>query len=90
MIRISELAAEALHETLVASGIDTGRTFRLTENGVRLVLELDGPGGNDRIVQHKGVTILLVDLRLEGKIGDALIDVEAEPEQPHLVIRLAT
>ncbi len=88
MIRISELAAEALHETLVGSGIDTGRMLRLTENGVRLVLELDGPGGNDRIVQ--GVTILLVDLRLEGKIGDALIDVEAEPEQPHLVIRLAT
>ena len=90
MIRISELAAEALHESLVVSGVDTGKTLRLKEDASQFRLELDVPGLNDRIVQHKGVTILLVDLRLEDRIGNALIDVDAAAENPHLVIHLVT
>lgn len=90
MIRISEQAAEVMHETLVASRVDTGRTLRLKEDACRLKLELDIPRLNDRIVEHKGMAILLVDLRLEDKIGNALIDVEAAAGDPQLVIRLPT
>lgn len=90
MIRISELAAEVLHDSLISSGLDRAKTLRLKQNGSQFRLDLDVPGMRDRIVEHHGVAILLVDLRLERKIGDALIDVDAEAEDLRLVIRLAT
>jgi hypothetical protein len=90
MIRISELAAEALHDSLIASGLDRAKTMRLKQDGSKFRLHLDVPGMRDRIVEHHGLVIMLIDLRLERKIGDALIDVDAEADDLRLVIRLAT
>lgn len=90
MIRISESAAEVLHDSLLASKVDSVRALRLKQNGSQFVLELDVPGMSDRIVQHEGVAILLIDLRLERRIGDALIDVNDDAKDLQLFMHSAT
>ena len=86
MIRISELAAEVLRDRLMAGGLDPAKTLRLKQYGSRFWLEKDVPGASDRIVEHDGTAIMLIDLRLERKIGEALIDVEGVADGLRLVI----
>lgn len=89
MIRLSESAAEVLRESIIASSFGAGKTLRLSENESGFFLEDDGLGMNDRIVQHKGMPILLIDLRLEERIGDGMIDIDSNSDNPFLFIRLA-
>ena len=87
MITVSELAAETLTEALKASAIQAGMGLRLREDGERLNLDLDAPNANDRVIDRGGVIMLIVDRDMETEIGDALIDVDTDGEEPRLVIR---
>lgn len=87
MIGLSELAAMALVESLEASGVDPEKGLRLKPEGGELALQLDSPGDNDRIIWHNGAIALIVDKDIEAKIGDAIIDVEDDPNEPYLALR---
>jgi hypothetical protein len=87
MILVSELAKTVLLESLQASGIppDQGLRLRVGANG--FLLETDQPTQQDRIIQHEGSTVVIVDPYIEGAIGDAIIDIADSPEGPELVFR---
>ena len=87
MIGLSELAAMALVESLEASGVGAEKGLRLKSKGRQLALQLDSPGDNDRIIWHNGAIALIIDKDFEVKIGDAIIDVEDDPDEPYLAIR---
>ena len=87
MIGLSEIAATALVESLEAIGVGTEKGLRLSLKGDQPVLELDSCGDNDNVIQHNGAIVLIVDKDIEAKIGDAFIDVEGDPNEPHLTIR---
>jgi hypothetical protein len=87
MIRVSDLAAMVMVESLEASGIGPERGLRLKKDGEELSLQIDSPGSDDRVVWHNGAIALIVDKQLEEAMGDALIDVEDDPEEPYLAIR---
>jgi hypothetical protein len=87
MIKVSELAAMVLVESLEASCVGSGKGLRLKPEGKELALQLDSPGNNDRIIWHNGAIALIVDKETEAKIGDAIIDVEDDPDEPYLALR---
>lgn len=87
MIGLSELAAMALVESLEASGVGPEKGLRLKPKGREFALQIDSPGDNDRIIWHNGAIALIVDKDVEAKIGDAVIDVEDDPDEPYLAIR---
>lgn len=86
MIRVTDSASETLYWTIVATGIETGKTLRLHEDDACFRLEIDAPGFNDRVVRHRGRAVLLVDRGLEDRMTDAVIDVEGRAEDPQLVV----
>ncbi len=87
MILVSELAKTVLVESLQASGIppDQGLRLRVGANG--FLLETDQPTQQDRVIQHEGAAVVIVDAGIESAIGDAIIDVADSPEGPELVFR---
>ncbi len=87
MIGLSDLAAMALIESLEASGVGPEKGLRLKAKGRQLTLKLDSPGNNDRVIWHNGAIALIVDKDFEAKIGDAIIDVEDDPDERYLAIR---
>ncbi len=87
MIKLSELAAMALVESLEASGVGTDQSLRLKEEGSQFTLQLDSPGDNDRVIWHNGAIALIIDKDVEAKIGNAIVDVEDDPDEPYLAIR---
>jgi hypothetical protein len=87
MIGLSELAAMVLVESLEASSVGPEKGLRLKPEDGELALRLDSPGDNDRIIWHNGLIALIVDKDIEAKIGDAIIDVEYDPNEPYLALR---
>lgn len=87
MILVSELAKTVLLESLQASGVpsDQGLRLRVSANG--FLLETDQPTQQDRVIQHEGAAVVIVDTGIESAIGDAIIDVADSPEGPELVFR---
>ncbi len=87
MIEVSELAANALVQSLEASGVEPDKGFRLTKQEDRFALEIDSPAEEDRVIRHEGAIALIVDQNTEEEVGDALIDVEDRPDGPQLMMR---
>ncbi|MFO7773741.1 MAG: hypothetical protein R6U93_02245 [Dehalococcoidia bacterium] len=87
MIEVSELAANALVQSLEASGVEPEKGFRLTKQENRFALEIDSPAEADRVIRHEGAIALIVDQVTEEEVGDALIDVEDRPDGPQLMMR---
>ncbi|MFP3880661.1 MAG: hypothetical protein ACLFVA_06885 [Dehalococcoidia bacterium] len=87
MIEVSELAANALVQSLEASGVEPQKGFRLTKQEDRFALEIDSPAQDDRVIRHAGAIALIVDQSIEEEVGDAVIDVEDRPEGPELMMR---
>jgi hypothetical protein len=87
MILVSELAKTVLLESLQASGVPPDQGLRLRVGASGFLLETDQPTQQDRIIQHEGATIVIVDAGIESAIGDAIIDVADSPEGPELVFR---
>jgi hypothetical protein len=87
MIRISQIAALAILETLQASGIGPDKGLRLKREDIGLSLRIDAPKSNDNVTWQNKSIILIVDQDTEKKMGDALIDIEEGPEEPRLVLR---
>jgi hypothetical protein len=87
MIVLSELAASVLIESVEASSVGTEKGLRLKEEGSEFSLQLDIPGGNDRIIRQKGAIALIVDKEIEAKIGDAFIYVDYDHNEHYLAIR---
>lgn len=70
-----------------ASGVQSGKGLRLRNEGERLNLDLDTPQENDLVIDRDGTILLIVDKNVNAFIGDALIDVDTDAEEAHLVIR---
>jgi hypothetical protein len=87
MIEVSDLAANALVQSLNASGVSPDKGFRLTKKEDRFALEIDSPAEEDRVIKHEGAIALMVDQGIEEEVGDVLIDVEERPEGPQLMMR---
>lgn len=87
MIEVSELAANALAQSLQMSGVEPEKGFRLTKQEDIFALEIDSPAGEDRVIQHEGTIVLMVDQDTEHEVGDVLIDVEDRPDGPQLMMR---
>ena len=87
MIEVSELAANALVQSLKASGVEPDKGFRLTKQEDRFALEIDSPAEDDRIIKHGEAIALMVDQGIEKEVGDVLIDVEDRPDGPQLMMR---
>jgi hypothetical protein len=87
MIEVSDLAANALVQSLEASGVEPEKGFRLTKKEDRFALEIDSPADEDRVIKHEGTIALIVDQRIEEEVGDVLIDVEERPDGPQLMMR---
>ena len=84
---VSELAKTVLLESLQASGISPDQGLRLRVGANGFLLETDQPTQQDRVIQHEGATVLIVDPDIEDAIGDAIIDVADNPEGAELVFR---
>jgi hypothetical protein len=88
VIKLSELAVEALHESLHAGGIASDQGLRLKIKEGRFTLYLDKPADDDRVIRHDADIVLIVDRETDEEIGNAVIDViDPYPEEPELVIR---
>lgn len=87
MIEVSELAANALAQSLQMSGVEPEKGFRLTKQEDIFALEIDSPAGEDRVIEHEGTIVLMVDQDTEHEVGDVLIDVEDRPDGPQLMMR---
>ena len=87
MIEVSELAANALVQSLEASGVEPEKGFRLMKQEDRFALEIDSPAVDDTVIRHEGAIALIVDQDTESQVGDVLIDVEDRPEGPQLMMR---
>lgn len=87
MIEVSELAANALAQSLQMSGVEPEKGFRLTKQEDIFALEIDSPAGEDRVIQHEGTIVLMVDQDTEHEVGDVLVDVEDRPDGPQLMMR---
>jgi len=87
VIEVSELAANALAQSLQMSGVEPEKGFRLTKQEDIFALEIDSPAGEDRVIQHEGTIVLMVDQDTEHEVGDVLIDVEDRPDGPQLMMR---
>ncbi len=87
MIEVSELAANALVQSLEASGVEPDKGFRLTKQEDRFALEIDIPADDDVVIRHEGSIALIVDQSTEDEVGDVLIDVEDRPDGPQLMMR---
>ena len=87
MIRVSEIAAMVILETLQASGAGPNKGLRLKREEVGLSLRVDTPKNNDSVIRHNKSVVFIVDRDTEKKEGDALVDVEKGPEEARLVLR---
>ncbi|MBE0431303.1 MAG: hypothetical protein IBX67_05710 [Dehalococcoidia bacterium] len=87
MIEVSELAANALAQSLQMSGVEPEKGFRLTRQEDKFALEIDSPAQEDKVIEHEGTIVLMVDQDTEQEVGDVLIDVEDRPDGPQLMMR---
>jgi len=87
MIEVSDLAANALVQSLHVSGVSPDKGFRLTKKEDRFALEIDSPAEDDRVIKHEGAIALMVDHGTEEEVGDVLIDVEERADGPQLMMR---
>jgi Fe-S cluster assembly iron-binding protein IscA len=87
MILVSELAKTVLLESLQASGASPDQGLRLRVGASGFLLETDQPNEQDRVIQHEGANVVIVDPDIEVAIGDAIIDITDSPEGPELVFR---
>jgi hypothetical protein len=87
VIQVSEIAAIALLESLQASGVEPDKGLRLKKEDSNFILKVDSSSSNDRVIWHDKCTVLIVDQDTEEEIGDALVDVDEQPEEARLVLR---
>ncbi|MBE0481036.1 MAG: hypothetical protein IBX68_08655 [Dehalococcoidia bacterium] len=87
MIRLTEMAATVLFESLRASGIHPNWGLRVKEEAGTFKLQLDTPRPNDRVIRRNEAVVLIVDRTVEEEVGNALIDLEDDLEEPQLVMR---
>lgn len=86
MIEMSALAKTVVHETLRSCGAAPMDGLRLSQVEEGFTLDLDSPGPNDRVIEHREDAVLIVDQGLEAEIGDAFIDVREVNDRAELVI----
>jgi Fe-S cluster assembly iron-binding protein IscA len=87
MILVSDVAKAALWESLQESGVEPGRGLRLMETQGAFTLDLDYPKEQDRIIEHRDSTVIIVDRETEDLIGDAIIDINEGENGSELVFR---
>lgn len=93
MLTLTPAAAAALSAARTQSGApeDYGARFATTEDGApesaRLTLTfVESPGPDDAVSEESGL-MTYVAPEVDGLVGDAVVDVEADGQQSGLVIR---
>lgn len=87
MITVTERAKEELVNLLVRNVDWPGARLRLLDRGKgRLGLGIDIQHANDRIIEHDGAALLLVDERLAANINQVTLDVDDGPNGAEIVI----
>jgi hypothetical protein len=87
MILVSDLAKAALWESLQESGVEPGQGLRLNATQGAFTLDLDYPKEEDRVIEHRDSTVIIVDRETEDLIGDAIIDINEGENGSELVFR---
>ena len=86
MVRITDRASEIILESLQASGIEPGMGLRLFEEDGEFSLDIDSVMDEDRVIEYKESTILIVEKELEEMVGDVLIDITDTPDGAQLTM----
>lgn len=87
MIEVSEIARMVILETLQTSGAGPNKGLRLKQEDKGVTLHVDVPKNDDQVTWHNKSIVLIVDQDTEGKIGNAVVDVEEGTEEARLVLR---
>ena len=90
MVNVSDLAASVLLETMKASGVTEDQGLRLVTNEGRLSLNIDSANSDDRVIEHDGANVLIIEKSVDESLGNILIDVQETPSGPQLVIKEST
>jgi hypothetical protein len=87
MIGLSESAVTALVESRQTNGLGPEKGLRLSLRGNKPILKIDTHKDDDHLLMHDGMIALIVDKKVESRIGYAFIDIEGDPKDPYLSIR---
>ena len=87
MIKLTELAATALHETLDAIAANPGQGLRLRREDNRLILHLDVSNQHDLVICHQNRLVLIIGPETRIESEDAVIDAEIDHDDPYLILR---
>jgi hypothetical protein len=87
VILVSELAKTVLLESLQVSGVPPEQGLRLKVGANGFILETDQPNQQDRVIQHEGAAVVIVDPDIEDAVGDVIIDIADSPQGPELAFR---
>jgi len=87
MIKLTELAAMALHATLEAVAASPCQGLRLRREDNRLVLHLDVSNPRDLVIHHQNRIVLIIGPETRIESEDAVIDAEIGHDDPYLVLR---
>jgi hypothetical protein len=69
MIRVSEIASQAILGALQASGAGPDKGLRLKRQDIGLSLCVDTPQDNDHVIWHDNSMVLMVDHATEKRSG---------------------
>ena len=87
MLTVTEAAKDKLMETLLANTDDREIGLRLSMKPPgQLGLVLDKGSPADKVIEHEGLKLLLVEPELVGLLEGATLDVQDTPEGPKLVL----
>lgn len=95
MLHVTSRARTELHDMLLRAldrqPDDAGAVgFRLVageNDGSQLGLALDAPGPDDEVLEHEGRSVLILDSRTSGLVGDLTLDVVETAEGIRLGLR---
>jgi len=87
MIQVTERARETFKNKLEELVEDPGVMLRIGRTDSGLGVFPDTEKDNDRIIEHDGRGVLLIDDEISETLADTIIDVEEHPDGAHFVVR---
>lgn len=78
MVQVTERAANALQELLIAEGAPPEAAIRLQDDGQgRLGMSVDAPQPGDEVVSRDDIPVLVVDGGVSERLADKVVDYQA-------------
>ncbi len=75
MVKLTDLAATILAQTLEETPRKKGQILRLIQNEDGCGLEMDIPRKGDQVIKHNDEAVLLVNPELNEFLGDVTVDI---------------